>query len=323
MSLVAKKKTVYRSLRIKLMFNAGSGANEKSPEQLMDVIKDLQALNFIPEPYLIEPGCNLSQVVRSAIAQGIRMVVVCGGDGTVSSVANAILGTKAILGIIPIGTRNNVALSLGIPTDISAAVALLRKGRRRKIDMGLSTCGGISTPFIELCSIGLFSALFSSGDDIQHGQIGRLGAYLATLTSTPPSEIHLVLDDKKEIKKIGHIVLVCNLAHVGMNIVTGSRGSYHDGYLDIIFFADLSKLDLLGYVLAGPRARKQEDPRIQHLRVRRVLIKTNPAMPIMADGIDIGTGTVCIEVQPKALNVILAKAPQKRMRKPGEILAKP
>jgi diacylglycerol kinase family enzyme len=77
--------------------------------------------------------------------------------------------------------------------------------------------------------------------------------------------------------------------------------------LDVLFFADLSKLDLLGYVLHGVRTGNVEDPRIQHYHVRRVDIDTQPAMPIMADGIALGEGRVRIEVRRRALAVMVAK----------------
>lgn len=294
------------TMRVKLIFNPTSGANSESPVQLMDVIKEMQAWKFIPEPFLIEPDCDLPGIVGDAVARGIRMIVICGGDGTVSTAARAVLGTNAVLGIIPLGTRNNIALSLGIPNDIPAAIALLRTGYRRKIDMGISTCGKISTPFIELCSVGLFSTLFSTGDDIQHGNIGKIGDFLATLSSTPPSDIHLFLDKKKEIHKSGHVLIVSNMPYVGLHFLVGAPDAHYDGYMDVLFFADLSKLDLIGYVLKGPGTSKQEDSRIQHFRVHKAVITTEPAMPVMADGIDIGTGSVSIEVQRHALTVMAA-----------------
>ena len=293
-------------MRVKLIFNPTAGANSESPVQLMDVIKEMQAWKFIPEPFLIEPDCDLPGIVRDAVARGIRLIVVCGGDGTVSTAARAVLGTKAVLGIIPLGTRNNIALSLGIPNDIPAAIAMLRTGYRCKIDIGISTCDKISTSFIELCSVGLFSTLFSTGDDIQHGNIGRIGDFLATLSSTPPSDIHFFLDNKKEIRKSGHVLIVSNMPYVGLHFLVGATDAHYDGYLDVLFFADLSKLDLIGYVLKGPGTSKQEDPRIQHFRVRKAVITTEPAMPVMADGIDIGTGSVSIEVQRHALTVMSA-----------------
>lgn len=311
-----------RSIRVKLIFNPISGANDKSPVQLMDVIKEMQAWKMVPEPYLIEPGCDLPGVVRDAIAQGIRMFVVCGGDGTTSSVARALIGTTATLGIIPTGTQNNVALSLGIPTDIPTAISILRTGRRFKVDIGISTCNDISTPFIELCSVGLFSTLFPSGDDIQHGNIARIGDFLATLTTSPPSEIHLLLDDKQEVKKLGHVALISNMPYVGLHYQVGSLNSFNDGLLDVLFFADLSKLDLIGYVLKGAGTSKEEDPRIQHFRVRRVVIDTHPAMSIMADGVTIGEGSVRIEVRRHALNVMVGPTVSNVLTEPGEILEK-
>ncbi|HEY5560768.1 MAG TPA: diacylglycerol kinase family protein [Clostridiaceae bacterium] len=318
---MVSQNTNKQPMRVKLIFNPIAGSNDESPVQLMDVIKEMQAWKLIPEPYLIEPDCDLTEVVKDAIADGIRMIVVCGGDGTVSSVARAMIGKKATFGIIPAGTRNNVALSLGIPTDIPQAIAILRKGRRIKVDIGISTCEDISTPFIELCSVGLFSTLFSAGDDIQHGNIARLGDFLTSLTTTPPSEIHLLLEDKQEIQKLGHIVLVSNMPFVGLNYQVGSPDSYNDGLLDVLFFADLSKLDLMGYVIKGPGTSKQEDSRIQHFRVRKVIINTNPAMPIMADGISIGEGSVRIEVRKHALTIMAGTSPNE-LNESGESLEK-
>ena len=133
--------THQRRMRAKLIFNPGSGAAGESPVQLMDVISAMQAWKLVPEAYLVEPGCDLPAVVQSALKDGIRMFVVCGGDGTIDVMAGALAGTNATLGIIPTGTQNNVALSLGIPTDIPSAIAILRTGRRIKVDMGRIACG--------------------------------------------------------------------------------------------------------------------------------------------------------------------------------------
>ncbi|HEY5556465.1 diacylglycerol/lipid kinase family protein [Acetobacterium sp.] len=293
------------SMRVKLIFNPSSGANVESPVEIADVLKEMQTWKFLPELYLIDPDSDLPGVVEDAISQGIQMFVVCGGDGTISAVTKALMGTNAILGIIPAGTQNNVALSLGIPTDIPGAVAILGKGQPLKIDIGLVTCNDISTPFIELCSVGLFSTLFPSGDDIQHGNIARIGDFLGILTTSPPSDIHLLLDDNKEIHKFGHAALISNMPYIGRHYQVGAPDAYNDGLLDVLFFADLSKLDLIGYILNGVGTDTPEDPRIQHYRVRRVVIDTQPAMPVMADGITLGEGKVLIEVTRHALTVMV------------------
>ena len=128
-------------MKAKLIFNPKAGAIRGSPVEILDVIHEMQAWNLVPEAFLVEPGCDLPGVIKDALAQGIRMFVVCGGDGTVSAVASTLASTpidRATLGIIPIGTQNNTALSLGIPTDIPAAIAILRTGRRIKVDVGMA-----------------------------------------------------------------------------------------------------------------------------------------------------------------------------------------
>jgi diacylglycerol kinase family enzyme len=303
---VVKRK---RPMRAKLIFNPGAGGNmgaSASPVQLMDVIREMQSWKLVPEAFLIEPDCDLPGVIKEALAQGFRMFVVCGGDGTISSVAGLLAGTGATLGIIPLGTQNNIALSLGIPVDIPAAIAILRNGKRVKVDVGMATCGDLTTPFMEVCSVGLISALFPSADDIQHGNLARVGDFLSTLTASPPAEITLLLNNKQEIHSQGHVVVVSNMPVIGLHYQVGPAAAFNDGLLDVLFFADLSKLDLLAYVVQGVGEGKPEDPRIQHYHVRRVDIETTPPMPVMKDGIPIGEGRVRIEVRRHALAMMVA-----------------
>jgi diacylglycerol kinase (ATP) len=310
-----------RPMRAKLIFNTSAGAAREFPVEIVDVIHEMQAWKLVPEAYLVEPGCDLAAVVQSALDDGIRLFVVCGGDGTISAVAGMLAGTRATLGVIPIGTQNNTALSLGIPADdIPAAVAILRTGQRIKVDIGMAACGITNTPFLEVCSVGLISTLFQSVDDIQHGNMARVGDFLTALISTPPAEIHLVLNNKQQLHSLGHVVLVSNMPYIGFHYRVGSAAAFNDGLLDVLFFADLSKLELLGYVFQGVGVGKPEDPRIQHYRASKVEINTHPAMPVMADGTALGEGRVRIEVRRRALSVMVASPAFEVMSEPTEIL---
>jgi diacylglycerol kinase (ATP) len=293
----------FPTTRVKLIFNPTSGESGEASLQLIDVLSELQDLNFVPEVYIVKHGFDLIPVIQAALHQGIHMFVVCGGDGTIDTVGGALAGTRATLGIIPTGTQNNIALSLGIPGDIPAAIAILRTGRRVKVDVGVANCAGNERPFLEACSVGLLSALFPAADDIQHGNLVRIGDLLATLVSFPPAELHLILDTQREISVQGHVVLVTNMPYIGPHYQIASSSSLNDGLLDILVFANLSKLDLLNYAVqiasGGP-----EDHRIQHYHVCALNIDTHPPMPVLVDGFTLGEGSVQIRLRRRALTMI-------------------
>ena len=115
----------------------------------------------------------------------------------------------------------------------------------------------------------------------------------------------MVLDGKQEINTTCHAVLVSNMPYIGPHFQVGTPTSMNDGLLDVLLFSDLSKMDLLGYAVSVARAEGgPEDDRIQHFHVRRAEIDTNPAMPVMADGLALGEGRLRISVQRHALAVM-------------------
>src|SRR6266704_1649255 len=94
----------YPAQRLKLIFNPLAGSVASSPVQLLAIVTALQAANYLPEVFLVQPDCDLSAVVKDALRRGLRLFVVCGGDGTIDSVAGALAGTRGTLGIVPAGT---------------------------------------------------------------------------------------------------------------------------------------------------------------------------------------------------------------------------
>jgi YegS/Rv2252/BmrU family lipid kinase len=309
-------------LHAKLIFNPYAGASDEADKKFMEVAKELQAMDIETEPFLIEPNCDLPKIIHEAIGQGIRLFIACGGDGTVSSVAKELIGTNAILGIIPTGTQNNIAYSLGISTDIASSVATLSTGRRTKIDIGNCTCDNHSTPCIEVCSVGLFSSIFPSSDDILHGDLTRIGDFIATITTTPPSEIQILLDNEIEFNFSGHVVLISNMPYIFRHFQVGSKDSFKDGLIDVLFFADQSKLELIRHAIKSPGTDFERDPRIQHYRARSITIDTVPPMPIMADGVKIGEGSVKIDIQKRALSVLVPTGGTEDITKSGDSFEK-
>ena len=297
----------YPPLHTKLIFNPIAGAPGETPLQLVEVINELQTWNILPEVYLIKPDNDLEEVLQDALQRGLGMFVVCGGDGTIDSVAVELAGSQATLGIIPTGTQNNVALSLGIPKDIHEAAALLRTGQRIRVDLGLASCGGNERPFLEICSVGLLSSLYPPADDIQHGKFARIGDLLAALVSSQPAEMHLVLGEHREINTRGHMLLAANMPYIGPHFRIAPEGVFNDGLLDVVVFTSLSKLDLLSDALQIAEGRL-EDPRVQSYRVDKVEIHTDPPMPVLADGVSLGEGPLRIAVRRHSLSVMAGAA---------------
>lgn len=295
-----------RPQRVKLIFNPMSGSLAGSPDRLQVIVAALQAAHMLPEVYLVEPEHDLRPVIKDALRRGHRLFVVCGGDGTIDLVAGALAGTRGTLGIVPAGTRNNVAFSLGIPDDPAAAVGLLRAGRRLKVDVGLAACGDEQRVFLEACSVGLLSALFPASDDIQHGNLSRLGDLLGTLISSPVAEIRLVVDGQPALHTQAHVVVAANMLFVGPRFRVNPGSVLDDGLLDVVVYAELSKLDLLGSVIQAATGGA-EDQRIRHYQVRRVVVETKPTMPVVVDGFPFGEGgPLRLSVRRRALNVIAA-----------------
>ncbi len=288
-----------------MIFNPIAGRPDLAPLQLLEILQAIQAKNILPEVHLVTPESQLEIVVRDAIDRGVQTILVCGGDGTIDHVASGMIDTEATLGIIPGGTQNNIARSMGIPLgNIPAAIDIITDGRRIKVDVGRVLCGPIERWFLEITTIGLLSALFPSADDIQHGNIARVGDFLATLVASAPSHLSIDIDMGKEILEVdGHVLLAANMPYLGMQFKVAPDVSFEDGYLDLVVYSNLTKIDLLG-VAVQITGGVPNDPRIQHYRVRHLNVQADPPMPVMADGILLGDTPAEVSIYQQRLAVM-------------------
>jgi len=296
-----------RPLRAKLIFNAGSGRLEESPQQLSSILSEMQDHQILPEVYIVRPDSNLETVVHNAIKTGIKLIVVAGGDGTIDGVMGAMIGSDATLGIIPTGTRNNVAFNLGITGDIVNSVDLLRQGRRLKIDVGRVHCGHSRHWFLEAAALGLLSDLYPLGDDFQHGNLAQIGGLLSTLVSSTPSRLRINLDRHKQLTMTAHMMLITNMPFLGPHFQISPEVSFNDGHLDVFTFSDMSKLNMLSYAMLS-HGGLVEDAGIKHYRAKHIKIVSNPQMPVLADGILLGECPLSVHIHPRALTVISGSA---------------
>ena len=300
---MTEKITAYRPLRAKLIFNAISGRSEESPNQLTEILDAMQNQYILPEVYMVRPDSQVEAVVHSAIKGGIKLVVVAGGDGTIDSVVGAMIGRSATLGIIPIGTRNNLAYNLGIPSTIGDAVALLREGRRLKIDVGKIRHGRASRWFLEDATLGLLSDIYPFADSVQHGDLTQIGNLLSTVVSSTPSRLRMILEGRKRIDMSAYMVLIANMPYIGPRFQISPDVSWNDNRLDVFVFSDMGKLDLISYAMQSASGAI-EDARVKHYRVKRLKIYSDPPMPVLADGMLLDPGLVTASVHPRALAIM-------------------
>ncbi len=290
-------------IRAKLIFNLEAGKSGDSPVQLTEILSQLQDHDIITEVYVAKNNTIVKQAVKRAAADGTELIIASGGDGTITRVATAIIETSFVLGIIPTGTRNNLAVSLGIPSSIPDAVAILRAGKKVQVDVGKANLDGETHWFFEALSMGLMSETHSAADDVQKGDLSRVGELVSTIVSSTPSQVDLKLDDEKmRLEESVHVVLVANMPYIGANLHIAPDVSFSDNLLDVFLFSDMTKAQLITTAIrsaAGPL-----DDSVKHFRARKIKITATPDMAITADGKNLDKGTLKIKAVPAALSVM-------------------
>jgi diacylglycerol kinase (ATP) len=296
------------TLHARLIYNPSSGSGGDKSSRQARVLDALHRAGIAAD--LFVPGAEeeIAGVVAEAIQQGADLVIACGGDGTVESAANGLVNTGVPLGIIPAGTRNNVARSLGIPLNITAAAGLLRRGTPRAIGTGYARAAEGERWFLETFTVGIFSALYPHADAFQKGEWARALDLFKAFLSAPSARVYLSIDDGAERMMTDALaVLGVNMPSTGANFRLAADIAYDDEHLDIFVYDRLDKLDLLVYgidVMTG----MPEDTTIQRRRAHHVHIRTDPPLPVMADGFFLGAGEVDVRSAPHSLLVITGVA---------------
>ncbi len=140
--------------KLAVIVNVGSGLEET--EVKISSIKEAFAIyNLEPEIFLAHDGAAILTSTEKALLQGYKIIVAAGGDGTVNAVAGKLLGTDAVLGVLPMGTFNHLAKDLSIPIDLQEAVGALVEKNSLMIDVGQVN----DRIFLNNSSIGLYPRL--------------------------------------------------------------------------------------------------------------------------------------------------------------------
>lgn len=253
---------------------------------------------------------------RAAVAAGAREVIAVGGDGTVSSVASALVGSPTRLGIVPRGTANSIASALGIPHGVDAACAVIAQGHTRVVD---SACVGERSMLL-MATIGLHArAITDTSDEAKAaaGVLAYMSKGLMLLLSAEPFEVEVAVDDYEvPLRASVHALTIANIAGPRSFLAQGPPEVIpDDGLLDLTLVAFDGVLDALATsvhlfrnALEGlPAARDS----IGFLRARSVAVRAVPQQPVMIDGEPAGETPFVVRCRPRTLTV-LAPEPAER-----------
>ena len=299
--------------RISLLVNPIAGGKPASGPALDDDAERLEpealrdrfaGAGFDVELHALGADDDPAEIARSAIARGAD-VVVGGGDGTVGVVAGALAGTRTRLGILPMGSFNNIARGIAVPETLDDAVAAIARGSWTAIDAGAVIRGDDAGDrlFFEAAGVGLDAAGFGAVQlTTRHGLRRGLRAAWRALRW---KRRRMVLDlDGREAVTAALLVTVSNGPYYGFGFTVAAGADPTDGFFEVSIFRRMSKLDLVRHFFAVARGRRQYEPRIRRERASRVGIRgLHRSLPAHADGQLVGTTPVEFVVVPGALRV--------------------
>jgi diacylglycerol kinase (ATP) len=292
--------------RIKLIANTGSGDALEANTRIEQVTRCLLDLGLNVDVALFHPAREAVAIAKKAVKKGYSTVIAMGGDGTISAVVRGIAGSKVHLGIIAAGTENDIATSLGIPTDIEEACALIASDHTRDLDLAqISTKEKKKFIFFMVTTVGITSTLYPDVKDVPHGDLSNIkDAVMTFLHAKPDPKVFLTLDDESKIEIETMLVTVTNTPIIAAKNMVAPDASMDDGLLDIAVYPNFTKAELVAYFAKSAHENVIPDGKIQRFRARKVKIRTDPKLAIAAEGIMLGHGKAKIKVLPHALRVI-------------------
>jgi diacylglycerol kinase (ATP) len=284
---------------------SGPGLHEDRERLTPEAISGaLRGRGLEVDVHALEPDDDAGALARRAADEG-RDVVVAGGDGTVSGVAAAMLGhPSATLGILAMGSFNNMARGFGVPVTLDEALHVIEAGQATEVDAGwVVRDGDEGRPFFEAAGIGLDAVGFLAVEVAErHGWLRALRSLLRGLRlRKTPMRIRI---DGRTYRTGSPTVTVSNGPYHGMGFAVGAGADPTDGLLDVVVFRGMGRWEVIRHFVTVARRRRIREPRVATYRARAVTIEgVRRALPAHADGISIGFTPATFEIRARALRI--------------------
>jgi len=263
----------------------------------------------VAQMYALRSSSRLSSTVRAALDAGCDLIILGGGDGTISAVVDVLAHQHAVLGLLPLGTANDFARTLGIPTDLEEACATIARGKVVDVDLGRAD----DIYFVNVASIGLGARVITRISPWLKRVAGSvaypvaatralIGFHPFAATLTFPHGDHPAVMFPRLVQ-IG----VGNGRFYGGGAVVAPAAGIDDGTLDVYAIEWRSWVDLARVALAFRSGRFVGLPHVHHYETASVRIETERTLATNVDGELVDQTPVLFTQARDALKVLVPR----------------
>jgi YegS/Rv2252/BmrU family lipid kinase len=247
------------------------------------------------------PG-DATGLATKAAKDGVPLLLVCGGDGTLNEAVNGLAGTETAMAVIPAGTVNLWAREVGLMKRPVEAVRLAVEGVRRRVDLGRAG----ERYFLLMAGYGVDAAV---AHRVSHGIKGRLGAAAYALSAARQamvyrsSRIDVTMDGERRAMNVLQLIAGNTRNYAGLTQVT-REALVDDGRLDLCVYEGRSRWDILWLSLLTLLGRHGRSRKVTQRRVERLELTWQTPLLAQLDGEAIAESPVEVTVAPAALWVM-------------------
>lgn len=252
---------------------------------------------------------DATQLAHQAARNGADLVVAAGGDGTLGEVLNGIMGSGARLGVVPLGTGNDFARTIGIGRDVKRALHALENGAPRAIDVGRIEIGGGSRYFLNVAGAGFDSRVAQRINAHQPKILARLSgtavylvAVAAELRDLRRFDLQLELDGEL-LQRRAVLCAVANAKSYGGGMLVAPDADVSDGWFDVCLIGDVGRGEFARAFPGVFRGQHVQHPRVEMRRAAKVRLQSAPPLPVLADGEVLGSTPATFEMKPRAVEI--------------------
>ena len=313
-------------MRAVLIINPVSGDDEPNSEKVATIQTWLSSAPFEAEVCYTSKERGAGAIAGEAVASGVEVVLVGGGDGTVSEVARELVQKPATLGILPIGTFNNIARSIGVLAELPVATSVIAAGYVREIDVGLAND---SHYFFEAAGAGLDATLFPIGEEIKSGRWTRIVQAVRLAFQYEPQAYSITFDRPlaevlppasqrrmsagalpgRTIRRHALLVVAANGPYYGGGFTVAAGARLRDGRLTLSIYRRFSKWELFRHFQSISRGRRRYSAKIETFHAVEIELASPKPVPVHIDGQPFGATPVKLRALPGALRVFAPEHP--------------